>query len=125
MELQIRGSFQAYLFQAVRFKCIDHLRSVKNQQQSLDQFQQYLDEGYDSVGEQLEEQELFTKLQQILQSLPGKMRQIFWMRQDNIPDEQIAEQLGISVKTVRNLMSQTAQKVRRRLESYFFSLFFA
>lgn len=117
-------ALRPYLFQAVRFKCINLLQHHRVREKVARHFRQYLTASTDQVAEHVEEREFFGRLRAVVDRLPGKMSQVFWMRHDNIPDEEIAERLGISVKTVKNLMSQTVKKLKARFQFivvYFFA----
>lgn len=109
--LYIESSFIAYLFRTVRHKFLNLKAHYKVRADFADNFQRYLDQGGYVVDRAMEEKELFQQLQDELARLPQKMAQIFRLRQQNIPDTEIAKQLGISEKTVKNLMSQTLKKL--------------
>lgn len=53
-------------------------------------------------------------LEKAIRQLPPKMQQIFRMsREEQMPPAQIAEQLSLSVQTVKNQLSRATEKVRR------------
>ncbi|MFB2119892.1 RNA polymerase sigma factor [Parapedobacter sp. 2B3] len=112
-----------YLLRAARYKYLNIIQHLKVRQKTVDDLQHYLDEAVYHVDDHIEEKELFERLQMIVERLPGKMADVFRMRQDNVPDEQIADRLGISEKTVKNLMSQTMKALHQRFRSFFFFLF--
>ncbi|MFD2555095.1 RNA polymerase sigma factor [Sphingobacterium tabacisoli] len=121
--LHIETSLIAYLFRTVRHKFLNLKAHYKVRTDFADHFQHYLDEGAYVVDRNIEEKELFAQLQTELAKLPQKMSQVFNLRQQNIPDSAIAEQLGISEKTVKNLMSQTLKKLGHTFKRFVFFLF--
>lgn len=70
-----------------------------------------------------------TEIQQIvnktLNKLPVQSRRVFVLsRYHNASNKKIAEQLGISVKSVEFHMTKTLKKLREELKDYLFSIFF-
>lgn len=70
-----------------------------------------------------------SEIQQIvnkaLNQLPAQSRRIFILsRYHNASNKKIAEQLGISVKSVEFHMTKTLKKLREELKDYLFSIFF-
>jgi len=70
-----------------------------------------------------------SEIQQIvnkaLNHLPAQSRRIFILsRYHNASNKKIAEQLGISVKSVEFHMTKTLKKLRLELKDYLFSIFF-
>ena len=69
--------------------------------------------------QQLAAQELKTKIQQALASLPEQCRTIFQMsRFEDLKYREIAEQLQLSVKTVENQMGKALRTMRQHLSAY-------
>ncbi len=114
-ELPEALAFRPYLFRAARFKYLNAAQHEQVRQRAAGHFQAYLDAGSHAVDDHIEEQELFERLRVLVDRLPGKMTQVFRLRQDNHSDRDIARQLQISEKTVKNLMSEAV----KRLEGHF------
>ncbi|MBL1407531.1 RNA polymerase sigma factor [Sphingobacterium faecale] len=121
--LHIETSLIAYLFRAVRHRFLNLKAHDKVRADFAANFQRHLDQSAYAVDRIIEEKELFEQLQAELAKLPQKMAQIFRLRQQNIPDREIAEQLGISEKTVKNLMSQTLKKLAHTFKRFVLFLF--
>jgi len=67
----------------------------------------------------MEEHELSTRIQNAVAELPEKCREVFLLsRNENLKYQQIADKLGISVKTVETQMSKALQHLRHRLKEY-------
>lgn len=64
-------------------------------------------------------QELETVMQQEIDKLPTKMREIFRLsREESLTNEEIATRLDISGKTVRNQLSTALKKIRITVHEY-------
>ena len=82
----------------------------------------------DNLGESpvdtLELSELSTRIDNIIDSLPEKCRQIFVLsRYENMTYKEISNQLNISPKTVETQISRALKVLRRGLAAHFFVLF--
>jgi len=69
--------------------------------------------------------EIETKINQTLDDLPEKCRQIFVMsRYEELKYKEIAEKLDISIKTVETQMSKALKALRKNLAEYMTVLLF-
>ena len=116
---------KSYLSATVRNKCLNHLRDHKKFSSDLLAIENLAEEaGYDQP-DHLVEQEIRDKIAGSLADLPEKCREIFMLnRHENLKYQQIADKLGISVKTVETQMSKALQHMRVRLADYLPALFF-
>ena len=109
------GSPQAYLFQATRNRVLNHLRHLKIEQRSEPEIR-----GEGSSAPQadsaLVHEELDVAVQQAVQSLPDRCREVFELsRVHGLKYAEIAKALGISVKTVEAQMGKALRTLRERL----------
>ncbi|MEI6681360.1 MAG: RNA polymerase sigma-70 factor [Bacteroidota bacterium] len=116
---------KSYLSATVRNKCLNHLRDHKKFSSDLLAMENLAEEaGYDQP-DHLVEQEIRDKIASSIAALPEKCREIFILnRHENLKYQQIAEKLGISVKTVETQMSKALQHMRVHLADYLPTLFF-
>lgn len=113
--LEIRTNIKSYLFGAVRNACLNHLRHQKVKQAHEQQTIQIGTEKEDFM----EMDELQEKLEEALDQLPEKRRQIFELsRFEGKKYHEIAEELNISVKTVETQMGRSLKVLREVLRSY-------
>ncbi|WP_270089175.1 RNA polymerase sigma factor [Sphingobacterium sp. SYP-B4668] len=76
----------------------------------------YLTAGYTTADQGMIEKELIARLESIAAALPGKMGKVFMMTHfENCSNEEIALALGVSEKTVKNLLSQAVGNIRLRM----------
>ena len=95
---------RAYLYMSVRNRCLDHLRRKGLPTESLKPYDTY---GIIDDDDAEERSVMEAKLWTAIDSLPEKCRQVFLMsKRDGLKYEEIAEELGLSVNTVRNQISK-------------------
>ena len=79
---------------------------------TIDKLQYIMD-----VEEKINYQELQQKLQMILDELPDRCREIFYLsRFQNLTNQEIADRLLISKRTVENQISRALQKISASIE---------
>lgn len=114
----IKTSLKSYLYQSVRNRAFNHLKHLKTRQEHADHSLRN-SEQFTNVEKQLELKDLQQKIDESLQKLPEKCRQVFIMsRQEGKKYREIAEELGISVKTVENQMGKALKTMRAELDDY-------
>lgn len=95
---------RAYLYMSVRNRCLDHLRRKGLPTESLKPYDTY---GIIDDDDAEERSVMEAKLWTAIDSLPEKCRQVFLMsKRDGLKYEEIADELGLSVNTVRNQISK-------------------
>lgn len=117
--ISITTSWQAYLFRAVRNQALNHLRKRKVHQE-------YLADGFHQPGESLADAseavslaELQMKIRDAVAKLPPERQRIFIMsRYEGLKYREIADELGISPKTVENQLGRALQSLRTELADY-------
>lgn len=107
--IQIRLSFKAYLFQSARNRCLNVLRNRKNYT-SLDELEFHPGGNMESG---LELEELMELIQEAILDLPEKCREVFVMsRKENRSNKEIADKMGISVKTVEAQITKALKRIK-------------
>ena len=101
-------SFEGFIFTIAYRAVIDHFRANPKQLQSLFPADLITDSFVSTVGADalLNHHQLESIYQQALQALPPKRKEIFLLsRHGGLTNKQIAQQLGISIKTVESQMT--------------------
>jgi len=99
--LRIETSLKSYIYKAIINRSINVLKKNKRELSHLADLNNIPEEGYEL--RQIEENELMVKLYAAIDQLPDKCRQVFEMsRFEKLKQQEIADKLGISVKTVKN-----------------------
>lgn len=95
---------RAYLYMTVRNRCLDHLRRKGLPTESLKPHDTY---GIIDDDDAEERSQIEARLWTAIDSLPDKCREVFLMsKRDGLKYEEIADELGLSVNTVRNQISK-------------------
>lgn len=113
--------YRSYLYTAVRNRCLNYIRDKKTHL-SIDRVPENL-----LVEQQttLETSELERQIEMAIQSLPEKCRMIFELsRLEGLKYAQIAEKMGISIKTVEAQMSKALGIMKKHLSEFLSLLFF-
>lgn len=116
----IQTSLKAYLYKAVYHESLNHLKHQKikarYQVHIMQQTNNHNDQG---ASRKILVKELEEKLRDAMNALPRQCRTIFQMsRFDGLKYQEIADQLGISVKTVENQMGKALKQLRVKLIDY-------
>lgn len=112
--IRLASSFGPYLHSVLKFKVIDEIRK----QLSSNTYQQSilpLPYGADLNGQEiLEKKEVSLQFVHFSNTLPKKCREVFLLKQEDLSNQVIANQLNISEKTVEGHVS----KARKLLKTY-------
>ncbi|MCB9164945.1 MAG: RNA polymerase sigma-70 factor [Flavobacteriales bacterium] len=110
---KVTSSLKAYLFQSVRNRCLNALK-VQGRVRSIN-------EEVDGSADQEERSEdEFTertaRVHAAIEGLPEERRKVFKLsRNEGLKYQEIADRLGISVKTVENQMGKALKTLREEL----------
>jgi RNA polymerase sigma-70 factor, ECF subfamily len=125
-DIQINLSLKGYLAQTIRNGCYNQIKynQVRREYASMAQKEMAIAEH----GELLVPDELAEKINRAIDNLPAERKKIFLMsRHDGLKYQEIADALGISVKTVESQMGKALKYLREDLKEYLviaFLLFF-
>ena len=121
-------NINAYLFTLVKRECLNHLRHDKIKKEYKDAAlhrKNTIQYGFlkDEAASLLLENELEQRILKSLELLPEKCKKVFMKsRMEGLKHKEIAEELGISHKTVDNHISKALSHLRLHLKD-FLSLF--
>ncbi len=118
-QLAVTTNMQAYLYRAVHNQAVNILNRAKVEQK-YQQFARHRAPDYEmSPAHRLQAGELQQRILRVLAAIPEKCRTIFHLsRQEELSYREIAEKLGLSVKTVENQMSKALKILRAELKDY-------
>jgi len=116
----IQTSLKAYLYKAVYHESLNYLKHQKiKAQYHTHVMHGSKDEADHTPSRKVLVKELEEKLRQALNTLPPQCRTIFQMsRFDGLKYQEIADELGISIKTVENQMGKALKQLRVKLIDY-------
>lgn len=110
----IKTNLQSYLYTAVKYKVANLIRQGKVRETLLDDVA--VTEIHADEKLELEIKELKNFINQLVNELPDKCRDVFLLsRDEHLSHKQIADRLGISEKTVDDHITRALKKLRVRL----------
>lgn len=126
-EIYRADTFNDYLYAATRNTSINYLKQQQNQRRLVDEWAEQL--RYDLIEEtpltDLLLSELEVKYQNLITNLPEQCRKVFLLsRAENRTYEEIANQMNISVNTVKHHIKTALQKLRHGLSDFLMWTFF-
>jgi RNA polymerase sigma-70 factor (family 1) len=116
-KLEVHTSLASYFFGAIRYLVINQYKKQMIYEQKIDAHAFTQSESSDATNEWLDFKDLQTEYQAALQQLPEKCREVFLMSRNGASNKEIAEALGISIKTVEQHMTKALRTLRILLQS--------
>ncbi|MXV51586.1 RNA polymerase sigma-70 factor [Pedobacter sp. HMF7647] len=115
-KLEITQSLNNYLSRAVVNRSISEIRREKRKAESLAPYESQEVENLASENEADHQELILQKLEQVLETLPPQCKKVMMMsRFQKLQQKDIAAQLNISVKTVKNHLTYGFKKLREQL----------
>ena len=123
-QLDASTSFKSYLFTAVHNRSLNYIRDQKKFDKN-----EFVPETNEAINyesaDSLETTELQKKINNAIDSLPEKCREIFLLnRFEELKYQEIADKLNISIKTVETQMSKALKTLREKLGQYLVQFIF-
>ena len=117
--LEITQSLQSYLYRAVHNHCLNRIKHQKLRDEHQQYAQHYQEVSYESVSEVVNKNELEQQLSKSIEKLPEQCRIIFKMsRFEELRYQEIADKMGLSVKTIENQIGKALKILRIELADY-------
>jgi RNA polymerase sigma-70 factor (family 1) len=122
--LQIKATFKSFLYASAKNKAISLYRKEHRKLfTSIDSGQSISHEELSS-SHSMENTELREIINSAINKLPEKSKQIYQLAwEENLSHKEIAEQLGITPKTVENHVGIALRKLRESLNPYYKQIF--
>ncbi len=117
--LQINQSLKAYLYQCVYHDSLNYLKHLKVKKEHQSYILSTTGETDFDSSKKLIGKEMETRISQVINQLPEQCRTIFQMsRFENLKYREIADALGLSIKTIENQMGKALKIMRIHLAEY-------
>ncbi len=114
--IAIQTSLKAYIFSAVRNRCLNHAKHRKVREKYRHSIQAEGNPADQDLEGMIDAVELEARIYEIVSALPDKCRQIFIMsRIDGKKNQEIATVLNISIRTVETQISKAIKSLREKL----------
>jgi RNA polymerase sigma-70 factor (ECF subfamily) len=117
--LFISSSIESYLFRAVRNACLNYLKHKKVRNEYASAIQDGFNPGQGMDDNPLETLELQKKIDDSIEAMPPERKKIFLLsREEGLKYREIADKLGISIKTVEAQMGKALKFLREELKEF-------
>jgi len=117
--LSLSGSVSAYLYRAVHNESLNYIKHQKVRSNHQLHVAYSMKNEFEHPAKKVMAGELEKKIYSALNELPEQCRTIFQMsRFDELKYREIADKLGISVKTVENQMGKALKLLREKLVDF-------
>lgn len=117
--LEIHTSVKSYLYRAVHNSCLNRVKHYKVRKTYGDSVKNQAELLHDDASQDFIGSELDAIVANAIDSLPDQCKLVFKLsRFENLTYAEIAEQLGISIKTVENHMVKALKVLREKLKDY-------
>lgn len=117
--LEIQVSLKSYLYRSVHNSCLNKIKHSKVKQVHQESTKSKEEVFSDDASEHIISKELEHQIEIAINALPPKCAMVFRLsRFENLSYAEIADQLGISVKTVENQMIKALKILREELKDY-------
>lgn len=127
-QLKLDNEIRPYLFKSVQNLCfnfIEHQKVVDSYYSVIELVYKNQAEDFNTY-EAVLHNEFQSRVNAAIKTLPEQCRKVFQLsREDGMKYTEIAEQLGISVKTVETQMSRALSKLKTELKDYLVVLIFS
>lgn len=112
-----RQSFLAWLYRIARNTAIDHFRRAQREQhENIEEVQIATEQGV--PWQRISHQELAAAVKEAVETLPHEQREVFLLRQKNVPFKDIAEIQECSLNTALGRMHYAVGKLRKILADW-------
>lgn len=117
--LDVQTSIKAYLYKCVYNDCLNYIKHKKIKTKYQDHAAFTMNDQVENTSDRLVLGELQDRLQEAMNELPEQCRTIFQMsRFEELKYREIAEELGLSIKTVENQMGKALRILRVKLVDF-------
>ena len=119
------SNMKNFLYTIVKNRCLDILRREHVRQHCVEQLRLEMKEGEEYFEGEVLREELYRMLDEAIQLLPERSREILLLKLQGLKNQEIANKLGVSVNTVNTLKANAYKVLRERIKDrdLFFLLF--
>lgn len=116
------NSLKTYLYISVRNASMDYCRHKQVEHRYLSQVMANSGNNEEELDLKIMQEELYRSLLQVIEELPPRCQEIFKLHLSGLKNEEIAQQLSLSIETVKTQKKKAMLYLRKRLSGTFFLL---
>ena len=121
-KVTIDSSLKSYIYKAIINKSINAINKNKRDFQIMTDLYNIGNDSYEM--RQIEENELKIKLYAAIELLPEQCKRVFKLsRFEELKQQEIADRLGISIKTVKNHITHALKQISKSLDIFLLAVF--
>lgn len=118
-DLEITISLKSYLYRAVHNHCLNRFKHAAVREAHRKYTEHFIPQSSESVAEVIHANELEERIEKAVSMLPEQCQKAFRLsRFQELKYQEIADQLGISIKTVENQIGKALKILRIQLADY-------
>ena len=121
-QIQINLQFRAYIYRALRNKILDFIAHQSHERKYLDSLMEFHPIYLDSTDYHIREKQFLLELDKLMNKYSNNDKAILKLRMQGYSNNEIAEQLGLSEKTIRNRYSLILKSLEGKIK--LLSIFF-
>lgn len=121
-QIQINLQFKAYIYRALRNKILDFIAHQSHERKYLDSLIEYHTNYQDSTDYHIREKQFLLELDRLMFKYNHNDKEILNLRMQGYSNNEIAEQLGLSEKPIRNRYSLILKSLEGKIK--LLSIFF-
>jgi RNA polymerase sigma-70 factor (ECF subfamily) len=115
--ISIDSSLKSYIYRAIINRSLNEIQKNKRDSNLIIDLYNTQDESYEL--RQIEETELKTKLFDAIELLPEQCKKVFQLsRFEELKQQEIADRLGISIKTVKNHITHALKEISKSIDGF-------
>ncbi|TRZ41875.1 RNA polymerase sigma factor [Robertkochia solimangrovi] len=117
-KIQVESSLNSYLYKSVFNECMDFKKKSSTVNEVDEEHVKIIQTVTFELVEEHEFKNLMTQVDEAIDSLPDKCKEIFVLsKKEGLTNQEIAEYLKISIKTVEGQMSKALRQLRKVLRA--------
>jgi len=119
INIKKNSSVKSYLFTITHNSAISIIREEARKSKFIEHIKALNQSDQDPVNKELELLELWTRLNEVVNSLPTRQKEIYLLHVVAcLKYQEISEMLNISMNTIENHMSRAIKTIRKKIKPY-------
>jgi RNA polymerase sigma-70 factor (ECF subfamily) len=115
--ISIDSSLKSYIYRSIINRSLNEIQKNKRELNLAVELYNIRDESYEL--RQIEENELKIKLYNAIENLPEQCKKVFELsRFEELKQQDIADRLGISIKTVKNHITHALKEISKSIDGF-------